>query len=103
MKNMAVVLAFALALFAAGPARAHEGHEHRVMGTVAAIDAKHIEVTTKDGHRTTIQLNAETRFLRGESPTTLDGVKVGERVVVTTVEKQEKMIARAVLLAASSK
>lgn len=103
MKNIALVLAFALALFLAGPALAHEGHEHKVMGTVAAIDAKHIEVTTKDEHKTTIWLNAETRFLRGKSPTTVGEVKVGERVVIAAVEKEERMVAREVLLAESAK
>ncbi len=101
MKRVAVVLAFALALYLAGPVLAHEGHEHKVMGTVAAVDAKHIDVTTKDKHKTTIWLDGETKFLRGKSSTTVGEVKVGERVVITTVEKEEKMIAREVLLAAS--
>src|SRR3989442_185720 len=103
MKKVAVVLAFALMLFLAAPVLAHEGHEHKMMGTVAAIDAKHIDVTTKDGHKTTIWLNGETKFLRGKSSTTVAEVKVGERVVITAVEKDEKMMAKEVLLAASSK
>ena len=37
-----------LCLFA-GLVTAHEGHDHKVMGTVAAVDAKHIEVADKDG------------------------------------------------------
>jgi len=103
MRKVAVVLAFALALFLAGPALAHEGHEHKVMGTVAAIDDKHVDITGKDGHNTTIWLNGETKFLRGKSSTTVGEVKVGERVVITAVEKDEKMIAREVLVAASGK
>ena len=103
MQRVAAVIAFALALFLAGPVMAHEGHEHKMMGTVAVIDAKHIEVTTKDGHKMTIWLNGETKFLRGKSSTTVGEVKVGERAVITAVEKDEKMMAKEVLLAASSK
>ncbi len=103
MRKVAVILAFAVALLVAGPLLAHEGHGHKVMGTVAAVDAKHIEVTAKDEHKTTILLNGETKFLRGKSETTAGDVKVGERVVITAVEKDGKMMAREVLLAAASK
>src|SRR2546428_7685727 len=103
MKSVAVVLAFAVAFLVAGPVLAHEGHDHKIMGTVAAIDAKHIDVTTQDEHKTTIWLDGETKILRGKSQTTAGDVKVGERVVVTAIEKEGKMLAREVLLASAAR
>ena len=82
---------------------AHEGHDHKIMGTVAAVDAKHIEVTTKDEHKATIWLDSETKILRGKSQTTAGDVKVGERVVITAIEKEGKMMAREVLLASAAR
>jgi len=100
MKKTSVLLAFAVSCLVAGTLLAHEGHNHKIMGTVAAVDAKRIEVATRDEHRITTWLGAETKIFRGKSETKADDVKVGERVVITAIQKGGKMMAREVLLAA---
>ena len=98
MKRGIVVLSMFVALALVGKILAHEGHEHKVMGTVAAIDDKRIEVTTKDEHKTTVSVNIETRYFRGKSETTAGDVKLRERVVIEAIEKGGKMVAREVRL-----
>ena len=49
MKRAAAVLSLAALLGAPGPLAAHEGHVHKVMGTVVAIEASRIEVDTEVG------------------------------------------------------
>ena len=52
------------------PARlvAHEGHEHKVMGTVTTVDAHQVEIEMADGKKTSVQLTKKTKYLQGKSP-----------------------------------
>lgn len=79
-----------LLLTAAPMAYAHEGHAHKVMGTVATIHDNHLEVKDKDGKITTHQLDAKTKIRRGKAVAKFVDIKVGDRVVVTTLESKDK-------------
>src|SRR5881397_3273042 len=99
MKHMAAALSLLAGLsLLVGPA-AHEGHSHRVMGFVKAVDVVHIEIETKEGKKVSALLNEETKYRRGKATATATDVKAGDRVVVTLVEKEGKKIAQEVLLA----
>ena len=69
---------------------AHEGHAHKVMGTVTMRHDNHLEVKATDGKAVTITLNEKTRILRGKTKATADDIKPGERVVVTATETKGK-------------
>ena len=67
---------------------AHEGHNHRVMGTVKSIQEKHLEVQDKDGKTSTFVITDDTKIIRGKAAAALADIKVGERIVVIgTMEK----------------
>ena len=87
-------------LTVATPAAAHEGHEHKAMGTVAALDSAHIEVADKEGKKTSYRLTAETKYLSDKTAAAASDVKLGQRVVVVYVqdEKQKANVAKQVLL-----
>jgi hypothetical protein len=93
-----------LALMAvAGRALAHEGHEHKVMGKVLAIDEKTIEVEANDGKKVTGTLSPATKYLRDKAAAARTDVKVGERVVIVVVEDKNKVQnVKQVLLGAAS-
>ena len=97
------VLSAFLLLIAAFPILAHEGYQHKVMGTVAAVDEMHIKISAKDGVRVSIQLQLDTEFQEGDQPATLADVKVGQRVVVTYSEHEGHKIAHKVQLPAGEK
>ena len=61
---------------------AHDGHVHRIMGTVTARDAKHIEVKTPSGEVLSIALTAKTTAVRNKKKVDMKEVQVGRRVVV---------------------
>jgi hypothetical protein len=87
-------------------ARAHEGHVHKVMGTVSMRHENHLEVTTTDGKTSMITLNDKTKILRGKVKVKADDIKTGERVVVSATETKDKdgkttMIAKEVRLPAA--
>jgi Cu/Ag efflux protein CusF len=98
------VLGFALAAALALPAyaRAHEGHAHKVMGTITVRDDNHLEVRTKDGKTVTITLNEKTTVLRGKEKADLEALKPGERVVVDVGNGKAPMTAREVKLGAAA-
>jgi hypothetical protein len=88
---MRKALALAALVALAGAAAAHEGHEHKVMGKVVAVDEQKIEVESTDGKKVTGALSAETRYLRGKTAVTRADVKAGERVVIVVVEDKNKV------------
>ncbi len=98
MKRILIYSSAVAILALPGRLTAHEGHAHKVMGTVAAIDATHVEIDTKEGKKESYPLTKDTKYLRGKASTTLAEVKKGERVVLSVVEKDGKKSVGEVLL-----
>jgi hypothetical protein len=96
---LGVVLVLALAIPAA--VRAHEGHAHKVMGTVTLRNGNQVEVKTPDGKNVTVVLTAKTTFARGKQKVDGTLVKAGERIVVDVVGEKD-MTAKAVALAVAA-
>lgn len=75
-----------IAILALSPvARAHEGHPHRFMGTVSAVQDGQIEVKTTDGKIVAFALDAKTIYRQGKTQVSGKLPKVGERVVVSAM------------------
>ncbi len=60
---------------------AHGGMEH-VLGTVTGITDHSLSVKTSEGAVTMVELDGETKFLKGDTPATIKDVRVGSRVVI---------------------
>jgi hypothetical protein len=90
--NKRFIIALAVAAAATMPryVRAHEGHPHRLMGTVSARQQNRLDVRTTDGKLSTITVNEGTRVTRGKSPVPVDDIQPGERIVVVTMESKGK-------------
>lgn len=74
------------------------GDAHRVMGTVAKVDAQTLEVRTADGHVVPVLLDKATKYTRGKETATLQDVKVGSKVVVHLMAHGGPPMAAEVLL-----
>ena len=79
-------------------ARAHEGHLHRVMGTVASIDGSQVAVKTTEGKTVMVVLDGKTAVTRGKAKLTAAAVKVGDRVVVEGTQAKAIVTAKTVKL-----
>ena len=90
--------ALVTALVVPGIARAHEGHEHTVMGTVTMRHDQQLEVKTTDGKSVTIALNDKTTVLRGKTKLDLAAIKQGDRVVVDVGDGKAPMTAKEIKL-----
>lgn len=91
--------AFAV-LIGSGHAFAHAGHEHKVMGTIAALDGNHVTIKTTDGKERTFEIVAATTFLRGKQKGAKDDLEVGLRLVVNVGDGKEPLKAKSVQYAA---
>jgi co-chaperonin GroES (HSP10) len=93
MLVLAVVVAAPVAL------GAHEGHVHKVLGTVTAHDQQRVDVKTQDGKVVSVTIDAKTTVARGTKALTEADVKIGDRVVID-VGDGKTMVARSIKLGA---
>ena len=102
---MKIILAVAMALGigVAAPVHAHEGHAHKLMGTVAAVhtDSSHVEVKSVDGTIADFYVTPETKYSSGTKAVTLKDLVVGARVSVTTRMEGTKTFATEVKIGAA--
>jgi hypothetical protein len=67
---------------------AHEGHDHKVMGTVTMAAADHVMLKARDGKDVTIQVTKDTK-VRSRPSMKVEEIKAGTRVVVTATQKKD--------------
>ena len=65
---------------------AHEGHAHKFMGTVSAVQQAQLEVKTTEGKMVVFLLDAKTTYQRGKTKVDGKELKIGERVVVSALQ-----------------
>ena len=92
MAGLAAHIAIPVAVFA------HAGHVHKIMGTVTARDAKHVEVKTPSGEILSIALTNDTKVIRAKKRVTFEDVQTGRRVVVDIGDGEDPLIAREIQL-----
>ncbi len=87
------LMALVLSVVAPAAARAHEGHAHKVMGTVSSISGKNLMVKGTDGKTVMVMLDAKTKITQGTRTVDVSVVKVGDRVVAEGPEQKEMIMA----------
>ncbi len=99
MRTLTAIL-LALTLSASTALLAHEGHEHKVLGTVTGIAGLKVTVKTQDGKNVTVDTDAKTAVARGAAKVEFTAMKVGDRVVID-VGDGSKMLAKSIKLGAT--
>ncbi|HEU4691561.1 MAG TPA: hypothetical protein VFS23_24530 [Vicinamibacterales bacterium] len=99
----AILLAFGiLALGSSARVFAHEGHEHKVMGTVTMAATDHVMLKDKDGKDVTIKVTKDTK-VKAKPTIKVEEIKAGTRVVITAIEQKDKsMIAKTIEVGAAA-
>jgi Domain of unknown function (DUF5666) len=87
MKARVLILIACIALVA-GTALAHGGEEH-VIGTVSKVAPDSITVKTTANKMVTVGVVPATTFTMGKMAMKIDGLKVGDRVVIHAKEPKE--------------
>jgi hypothetical protein len=95
----------ALAVLAPGSSTrlfAHEGHEHKVMGTVTLAAADHVILKDKDGKDVMVKVTKDTK-VKAKPAVKVADIKVGSRVVIIAVEGKDKsMTAKSIEVGAAA-
>lgn len=105
MREFALVFAMVVAPTVAAFLEAHEGHAHKLMGTVTAVhaDRNHVELKTRDGKAAGFYVTPTTRYAKGPRTAGLSDLAVGTRVVVTTKMEGGKTVATEVKLGGTTR
>jgi len=90
-----------LALGARAPLLAHDGHEHKVMGTVTMAAADHLTLKDRDDKDVTILVTSDTKVV-AKQPTRVEDIQPGTRVVVTAVMEKDQMKAKTIEVGATT-
>jgi hypothetical protein len=96
MSNLLRLLLVLCVAFAAAPVIAHPGHDHKIMGTITAIDGDLVTVKTTKGQERSVEITAKTAILRGKQAGARADLIVGLRVIVNVVDGNEPLKARSV-------
>ena len=101
MKQWLMVVVLAAAVVIPGRVMAHEGHAHKVMGTITAIDGSHLTVKTTDGKSAMVMLDAKTKVTQGKNKVEPTSLKVGDRIVAEGPEEKSMVMAATVKVGAA--
>jgi hypothetical protein len=80
-RAMAFVALSAVAL-CSGAVLAHEGHDHKIMGTVTMAAADHVMLKDTDGKDVTVKVTRDTK-VKSKPALKVEEIKAGTRVVIT--------------------
>jgi hypothetical protein len=99
---ISVLLAAAFVVFGVGTSvLAHEGHDHKVLGTVTMAAADHVMLKDRDGKDVTVMVNKATK-VKSTPVMKVEEIKVGTRIVITaTMDKNKTMTAKTIEVAAA--
>ena len=101
MKKWIIAVAVLCTFVAPRFARAHDGHDHTVMGTIASIDGTNLMVKTADGKQTMVMTDAKTKITQGTTKVDVKALKVGDRVVASGPEDKGMISAETVKVGAT--
>jgi hypothetical protein len=101
MKTL-LMLVVAAAVLAPSLSVAHPGHDHKLMGTISAIDKNMVTVKTTEGKDMTFEITPLTTFKRGKTKGAAADLKAGMRVVVNIGNGVEPLKAKEVQYTAAT-
>jgi len=105
IRRLIATLFAVLALLTPMHVAAHEGHEHKILGTVTMAAPDHVMLKDKAGKDVTVHVTAQTKVRQDGKPAKVEDIQNGVRVAITAVtvkeNKVEKMVARTIDLPAA--
>lgn len=69
----------------------HEGHEHKVLGTVTMAASDHLMLKDRDGKDVVVKVTKDTK-VKANPSTTVERIEAGTRVVITAIEGKDKSL-----------
>ena len=98
-----LIALFTLAIASGSIVLAHEGDEHKVMGTVTMAAADHVMLKTTDGKDVTILVTKDTKVSKDKQAMKAQDLKVGTRVVITAITEKNQTKAKDIQVGVDAK
>lgn len=86
--SVALVGLFAVTLASSAVIGAHEGHAHKIMGTVTMAATDHVMLKDTSGKDVVIHVTKDTK-VKSKPPMKVEDIKPGTRVVVTAMQEKD--------------
>ena len=83
-----------------GQLRAHEGHEHKIMGTVTMAAADHVMLKDTEGKDVTVHVTKDTK-VKAKPAVKVGDIKPGTRIVIMAEMEKDQMMAKTIEVAAA--
>ena len=80
---------------------AHQGHDHKVMGTVTMAAADHVMLKDKDGTDIMVHVTKDTKVKANPAMKVAD-IKPGTRVVIMAEMEKDQMMAKTIEVGAAA-
>jgi hypothetical protein len=91
-----------LTLGISAPVVAHEGHDHKILGTVTMTASDHVMLKDKDGKDVMVMVTKDTK-IKSTPAMKVEDLKPGTRIVVTaTMDKDKAFTAKTIEVGAAS-
>jgi hypothetical protein len=78
-----------MAMGSASAVLAHEGHDHKVMGTITMVAADHVMLKDTNGKDVTVKVTKDTK-INAKSAMKVEDLLPGTRVVITASQAKDK-------------
>ena len=88
-KPTIVTMLIVAALIVGRAASAHEGHDHKILGTVTMAAADHVMLKDRAGKEVTVLVTKDTK-VRATPALKVEQIKAGTRVVITAIQEKDK-------------
>ena len=99
----ALIALLMLAIASGSVVLAHDGDEHKVMGTITMAATDHVMLKTTEGKDVMIQVTKDTKVSKDKQAMKVQDIKVGTRVVVTAISEKDQMKAKEIQVGAEAK
>lgn len=87
--TIALVALFTCSLASGSVVRAHEGHDHKIMGTVTMAAADHVMLEDREGKDVTVKVTKGTK-VKSKPALKVEEIKPGTRIVITATQEKDK-------------
>jgi hypothetical protein len=98
MKQLMAVMAVLVSLSMGSTTRvwAHEGHDHKIMGTITMAATDHVMLKDTEGKDVTVKVTKDTK-VKAKPAVKVQDIKAGTRVVITAQEGKDKTMTASVI------
>lgn len=87
--TMALIALFTFYLASGSVVRAHEGHDHKIMGTVTMAAVDHVMLEDREGKDVTVKVTKNTK-VKSKPVLKVEEIKPGTRIVITATQEKDK-------------